>query len=176
MWRTRTVPSRKIDIKPLVANQQIDAFCNLTWKETTQTWENQAKRCEHRERYKVERWNVALLQCEFHCQCRCWQNDKACFSLPSSSSYWAHLEYSIAVAFVIATTCWNRFGETEGFSFRYSEPSKIMYSLVQWNWFSDDTVCTWISCIQWRQRTNFTAPGCMCTNIHKLILFSELTI
>ena len=35
-----------------------------------------------------------------------------------------------------------------------------MYSLVQWNWFSDVTGCTWVTCIQWRQRTNFTAPGC----------------
>ena len=37
-----------------------------------------------------------------------------------------------------------------------------MYSLVQWTWFqvSDITWCNWISCIQWRQRTNFTAPGC----------------
>ena len=36
-----------------------------------------------------------------------------------------------------------------------------MYSLVQWNWFSDITECTWVTCIHWRQRTNFTAPGCM---------------
>ena len=36
-----------------------------------------------------------------------------------------------------------------------------MYSLVQWNWFSAVTRCTWVVCIQWRQRTNFTAPGCM---------------
>ena len=35
-----------------------------------------------------------------------------------------------------------------------------IYSLVQWNWFSGVTGCTWNSCIQWRQRTNFTAPGC----------------
>ena len=34
------------------------------------------------------------------------------------------------------------------------------YSLVQWNWFSGITGCTWNSCIQWRQRTNFTALGC----------------
>ena len=34
------------------------------------------------------------------------------------------------------------------------------YSLVQWNWFSDVTWCTWATCIQWRQRTNFTAPDC----------------
>ena len=45
------------------------------------------------------------------------------------------------------------------------------YSLVQWNWFSNATGCTRISCIQWRQRTNFTAPGCtydlqmICTHI-----------
>ena len=35
-----------------------------------------------------------------------------------------------------------------------------MYSLEQWNWFSDVTGCTWVTCIQWRQRTSFTAPGC----------------
>ena len=34
------------------------------------------------------------------------------------------------------------------------------YSLVLWNWFSDVTGCTWITCIQWGQRTDFTAPGC----------------
>ena len=33
--------------------------------------------------------------------------------------------------------------------------------LVQWNWFFDVTECTRVSCIQWRQRTNFTAPGCI---------------
>ena len=42
-----------------------------------------------------------------------------------------------------------------------------MYSLVQWNWFSDVTGCTWISSIQWRQRTNFTAPGCKCRIIYR---------
>ena len=36
-----------------------------------------------------------------------------------------------------------------------------MYSLVQWNWFSDVTGCTWVTCIQWCQRTNFIAPGCI---------------
>ena len=35
-----------------------------------------------------------------------------------------------------------------------------LYSLVQWNWFSDVTWCTRDTCIQWRQRTNFTALGC----------------
>ena len=37
-----------------------------------------------------------------------------------------------------------------------------MYSLVQWNWLSAAAVtgCTWVTCIQWRQRTDFTAPGC----------------
>ena len=39
------------------------------------------------------------------------------------------------------------------------------YSLVQWNWFSDITGCTWVTCIQWRQRTNFTAPGCHLTEM-----------
>ena len=36
-------------------------------------------------------------------------------------------------------------------------------SLVQWNWFSDVTGCTWLTCIclHWRQSTNFTAPGCI---------------
>ena len=38
---------------------------------------------------------------------------------------------------------------------------KNIYSLVQWNWFSGMTGCTWISRIQWCQRTNFTAPGCI---------------
>ena len=35
----------------------------------------------------------------------------------------------------------------------------VLYSPVQWNWFSGVTGCTWISCIPWRQRTNFTTPG-----------------
>ena len=36
------------------------------------------------------------------------------------------------------------------------------YSLVQWNWFSDVTGCTRVTCVQWRPRTNinFTALGC----------------
>ena len=34
------------------------------------------------------------------------------------------------------------------------------YILVQWNWFSGVTGCTWIPCIQWHRRTNFAAPGC----------------
>ena len=34
------------------------------------------------------------------------------------------------------------------------------YSLVQWNWFSDVTACTWLTCNKWRQRAIFTAPGC----------------
>ena len=38
--------------------------------------------------------------------------------------------------------------------------STFMYSLVQWNWFSDVAGCTWLTCIQWHQRTNFTAPFC----------------
>ena len=36
-----------------------------------------------------------------------------------------------------------------------------MYSLVQWNWFIGVTGCTWVTSVRWRQRTNFTAPGCM---------------
>ena len=36
-----------------------------------------------------------------------------------------------------------------------------VYSLVQWNWFSDVAWSMKIRCIQWRQRTNFTAPGCI---------------
>ena len=36
----------------------------------------------------------------------------------------------------------------------------VTYSLVQWNWFSDVTGRTWGTYTQWRQRTNFTAPGC----------------
>ena len=35
------------------------------------------------------------------------------------------------------------------------------YSLVQWNWFSAVTGCTWVTCIQWCQRTNSTSPGCI---------------
>ena len=37
------------------------------------------------------------------------------------------------------------------------------HCLVQWNWFSDVTGhgCTWVTCIQWYHRNNFTAPGCM---------------
>ena len=48
------------------------------------------------------------------------------------------------------------------------------YSLVQWNWLSGVTGCTWISCIQRRQRSNFTAPGCMwftATTCHQRPLF-----
>ena len=36
----------------------------------------------------------------------------------------------------------------------------LVYSLVQWNCFSDVTGCIKFRCIQWHQRTNFTAPGC----------------
>ena len=43
-----------------------------------------------------------------------------------------------------------RLGRVEG---RTCWKEKV-YSLVQWNWFSDVTGCTWISYIQWRQRTN----------------------
>ena len=32
---------------------------------------------------------------------------------------------------------------------------------MQWNWLSDITGHTWLTCIQWCQRTNFTAPGCI---------------
>ena len=42
-------------------------------------------------------------------------------------------------------------------------PSSLsyMYGLVQWNCFSEVTGYTWVTCIQWRQRTNgFTAPDC----------------
>ena len=46
----------------------------------------------------------------------------------------------------------------------------LAYSLVQWNWFSDVTGCTWISCIQWRQRTHFTAPGCASNTWHHNIV------
>ena len=35
--------------------------------------------------------------------------------------------------------------------------------MVQWNWSSAVTGCTWVTCIPWRQRTNFTAPSCKCT-------------
>ena len=41
----------------------------------------------------------------------------------------------------------------------------LAYILVQWTWFSGVTGCTWISCIRWRQRTNFTAPGCTCCTL-----------
>ena len=34
------------------------------------------------------------------------------------------------------------------------------HSLVQWNWFSDVTGCTWVTCIKWRQKTDFTARCC----------------
>ena len=30
---------------------------------------------------------------------------------------------------------------------------------MQWNWFFDVTECTWVVCIKWPQRTDFTAPG-----------------
>ena len=43
------------------------------------------------------------------------------------------------------------------------ETSKALsckYRMVQWDWFSEVTGCTWVTCIQWRQRTNFTAIGC----------------
>ena len=41
----------------------------------------------------------------------------------------------------------------------------LLYSLVQWNWLSDITGCMKFRCIQWCQRTNFTAPGCNYTCI-----------
>ena len=44
-----------------------------------------------------------------------------------------------------------------------------MYSLVQWNWSSDVTWCMQLRCIQWPQRTNFTAPDCTCTTLAKKI-------
>ena len=34
-----------------------------------------------------------------------------------------------------------------------------IYSRVKWNWFCVVTESTWVTCIHWRQRTNFTAPG-----------------
>ena len=37
----------------------------------------------------------------------------------------------------------------------------VLYSLVQWNWFSDVTGCMKLRCIHWRQRTDYTAPGCV---------------
>ena len=40
------------------------------------------------------------------------------------------------------------------------QAAEVKYSLVQWNWFSDITGCMTFRCIQWRQRTNFTAPSC----------------
>ena len=43
------------------------------------------------------------------------------------------------------------------------------YSLVQWNWFSGVTACTWTSCVQWRQTANFIAPGCMRTPAYACI-------
>ena len=46
------------------------------------------------------------------------------------------------------------------------EAKMYMYSLVQWTWFSDVSECSWITCIQWRQRTNFTTPGCILI-VHK---------
>ena len=36
----------------------------------------------------------------------------------------------------------------------------LVYSLMQWNGLSDVTGCTWVVFIQWRQRIDFTAPGC----------------
>ena len=36
-----------------------------------------------------------------------------------------------------------------------------VYSLVQWNWFSEVTGCPWSTFLKWHQKTNFTAPGCM---------------
>ena len=38
-----------------------------------------------------------------------------------------------------------------------------IYGLVQWNWFSDVTVCVYLRCMQWRQIASFTAPGCTYT-------------
>ena len=37
--------------------------------------------------------------------------------------------------------------------------------MVQRNWFSDVAECTWATCIQWRQRTNFIALGCISNTI-----------
>ena len=44
-----------------------------------------------------------------------------------------------------------------------------VYSSVQWKWFSGVTGCTWMSCFQWCQRTNFTAPGCVCVSQRKKV-------
>ena len=44
------------------------------------------------------------------------------------------------------------------------------YSLVQWNWFSAVTGCTWLTCIQ---RINFTAPGC--TQVVYCVLLLKLS-
>ena len=43
--------------------------------------------------------------------------------------------------------------------FDYSFFDSPDYSLVQWIWFSVVTGCTWVTCMQRRQRTNFIAPG-----------------
>ena len=39
-------------------------------------------------------------------------------------------------------------------------PAEVVYSLVQWDWFSGITRCTWVTCSQCSQRTSFTAPDC----------------
>ena len=45
-----------------------------------------------------------------------------------------------------------------------ADATPSLYSLVQWNWFSDVTGCMHeikVHHRQWRQRTHFTAPDCM---------------
>ena len=43
-----------------------------------------------------------------------------------------------------------------------SKSTPGVYSLVQWNRFSDVTGCMKFRCIQGRQRSNFTVPSCRC--------------
>ena len=55
----------------------------------------------------------------------------------------------------------NRMQDFEGtVSRNAAEVFLCQYSLVLNNWFSDIIACTVVACIQWRQRTNMTAPGC----------------
>ena len=65
----------------------------------------------------------------------------------------------------IARIRWKRSIVSPDFTMVWREVrAGLNYSLVQWNWFSGITECT---CIQWRQRTNFIAPGCMCNALRK---------
>ena len=51
----------------------------------------------------------------------------------------------------------------------------MLNSSVHWNRFSDVTEWTWITCIQWRQRTIFPAPSGT-YNLRRCVLLSKMPL